>query len=1043
MYLKQERVEKICNDLKKLILIQNVELSNWKVKQGFFVNPQEAEASNIPWKNFDNKNDLWIGHDDYFWFSKEFEVPPSFDGKDLYFFALTQKTYWDAVNPQFLVFLNGKVLQGMDVNHTDVLILSGAKAGQKIKLDIQAYTGRDTDIHEGSNKKLTFTTSLIEYDYKIKDLYYNLLVPNKIVKWLGKDNYNAIQLQNAVEKAINLVDFRVPYSKDFHNSIDVANEFIEQEVYTKLAGNDEVIATCIGHTHIDIAWWWTVEQTRQKVARSFSTVLKYMEEYPNYKFMSSQPQLYKFVKQRYPELMDKIKEKISNGEWEAEGGMWLESDCNVVSGESLVRQFLHGKTFFKDEFGVDSKILWLPDVFGYSAALPQILKKCGIDYFMTTKISWNQYNKLPVDTFWWKGIDGTSVFTHLITTQDDHQSKDSFFTTYNGNLNPISVIRSWERYQQKDINNDVLISFGYGDGGGGPTRDMLEVSKRMQKGLIGAPKVRVETSKKYFDELYQKVADNPRLPTWAGELYLEFHRGTYTSMARNKRSNRKCEILLQDLEFFSVWAENFKDIYPKEYLYDSWELLLLNQFHDILPGSSIKDVYDVTKVEYDKLEQDSINLINKKLNVIANNLTSDSESIVIFNSLSFDRTDTVTLDCNYNGLITNDNTELPTQKTFDGKLLALVTNLPQRGCGIFKKANNTYKSKNPFKITAHSIETDSYIIEFNKNAQFTRMFDKIANREILLSDKVGNNINIYEDKPINYDNWDIEIYYKEKYWNLNDTVKCEWVEMGPIRATLLVEHNFCESKVIQKIYFYNHTNRIDFDTFVDWKQNQLLMRVDFPVDINTGDATYDIQFGSLKRNTHNNTSWDKAQFEVCAHKWADLSDNNYGVSILNDSKYGHLIKENVISLTLLKSGVLPNPVTDQEEHKFIYSIYPHQNSWENSNTISEAYMINIPLYYSITQDCKQKSDIKSLINIDAQNVVIETVKNSEDDKGIIIRMYESQNKTTNANISFNIPTMSNVYECDLMENNIRELSYNNEVNFTIKPYEIKTFKILK
>ena len=284
---------------------------------------------------------------------------------------------------------------------------------------------------------------MMEVDAAVQACYYNLNVPNRIVSRLDKNNQSRIKLQLALEKAINLLDLRVPYSKEFYDSVDACNAFLKEEVYTNLAGSDEVIATCIGHTHIDVAWWWTVSQSREKVVRSFSTVLKLMEEYPDYKFMSSQPQLYQFVKERYPELFEKIKARVAEGRWEPEGGMWVEADCNVTSGESLVRQFLHGKQFFRNEFGKENKILWLPDVFGYSAALPQIMKKSGIEYFMTTKIAWNQFNKLPVDTFWWKGIDGSEIFTHLITTQDEHQPEDSFYTTYNGQLDPVCLMRGW------------------------------------------------------------------------------------------------------------------------------------------------------------------------------------------------------------------------------------------------------------------------------------------------------------------------------------------------------------------------------------------------------------------------------------------------------------------------------------------------------------------------------------------------------------------------------------------------------------------------
>ena len=374
-------------------------------------------------------------------------------------------------------------------------------------------------------------------DREVENIYYNIKVPLEIAVLLDDNDKKRVDILNFLNEAVNILDLRKPFSVCFTNSVKDSNNFLQEKFYNKYCGCDEVIATCVGHTHIDVAWLWTLSQTREKTARSFSTVLKLMEQYPEYIFMSSQPQLYKFVKEDYPEVYEKIKERIKEGRWEPEGAMWVEADCNLSSGESLVRQILFGTRFFEKEFGVKNKILWLPDVFGYSAALPQILKKSGIDYFMTTKISWNEYNKIPYDTFMWKGMDGTEILTHFITTSDYQNPIKSHFTTYNGDLKPIEVMGSWQRYQQKDINNDVLISFGHGDGGGGVTKEMLEKARRMEKGIPGCPKVKIGKSLDYFIDLENKVSNNKRLPKWTGEMYLEYHRGTYTSMARNKKYN--------------------------------------------------------------------------------------------------------------------------------------------------------------------------------------------------------------------------------------------------------------------------------------------------------------------------------------------------------------------------------------------------------------------------------------------------------------------------------------------------------------------------
>jgi len=1043
---RYERVNKICSDLKNLIACQTIDIEAFQIKKGKFLTPAEADASNAPWEEFTTARGNWSGSDEHYWFRTKITVPESFDNKPLWLSFVTQTTFWDAVNPQFLIFINGAVTQGIDVNHREVKLLSSAKAGEEIIVDLQAYTGRDNDHNQGTTDNLRLFASMIEFDEKINEVYYNLSTPNKIVSRLDADNQSRMKLQHALEKAVNLLDLRVPYSTEFYASIDECNAFVKEEIYTKLAGSDDVIATCIGHTHIDVAWWWTVEQTKEKVIRSFATVLKFMEEFDDYKFMSSQPQLYKFLKQRYPEVYARIKERVEEGRWETEGGMWVEADCNVTSGESLVRQFLHGKKFFKDEFGKENTILWLPDVFGYSAALPQILNKSGIKYFMTTKIAWNQFNRLPMDTFWWKGIDGSEVFTHLITTQDSGQPEDSFFTTYNGILDPVSLMRGWERYQQKELNNDILISYGYGDGGGGPTRDMLETGARMESGIIGSPKVRMEFSRKYFDELYERVAENKDLPRWVGELYLEYHRGTYTSMARNKRSNRKCELLWQDVEFFSILAEGLGLEYNAQEIYDSWEVILLNQFHDILPGSSIKEVYDVTKVEYEELEGKAKERINEKLVAIANSSKAKENDLVVFNSLSFDREDAVIVDaCGYENVtafIDQDGNALPVVKTADNKLSFVPNVVPSKGFAVFTPSTKEIADDKRIIVDNNNIETPFYKISLDEIGQFSSIFDKDVQREVLKAGEKGNVLRVYEDKPIYYDNWDIDIYYTQKSWVVDDLISMEWEENNSVRAVLCIKRKFLASTVTQKIIFYTTSRRIDFDTTVDWKQFDLLLKCEFPVDINAIEATYDIQFGNIKRPTHKNTSWDAAKFEVCGHKWADLSEGGYGVALLNDCKYGYGITEGKMTLSLVKSGTVPNPTTDQEMHYFTYALLPHEG-FPVDEIAKEAFCLNVPQYSIKATNPTGKLDYTSFVSADAENIMLETVKQALDGNGTIIRMNEYQNKRTNVTLNF-AETYKNIVECDLMENEVAKVADNtNEITFTIKPYEIKTFRLTK
>ncbi|HWT76957.1 MAG TPA: alpha-mannosidase [Mobilitalea sp.] len=1031
MVFLDKRIKVICEELKRLAVVQSDPIEYWSYKKGNYIYPRDADEATEEWKAFDSKTMHWYGPDEHYWFRASFQVPSSFHGKSMWLNIKTQIEEWDdGKNPQFLLFVNSIATQGIDMNHRKVLLTRDAVEGQNYVVELQSYTGI---LHSEFN----LIVQLLEIDPRIEKLYYDLSVPLSAFSRMEQDDKVRRDMEAVLNQAINLLDLRTPYSEDFYASLEQADRYLQKALYEEMAGFKDVIATCIGHTHIDVAWWWTVEQTREKVGRSFATVLKLMEEYPNYKFMSSQPQLYYFLKERYPELYARLQERVKEGRWEPEGGMWVEADCNLTSGESLIRQFLHGKRFFREEFGVDNKILWLPDVFGYSGALPQIMKQCGIDYFMTTKLAWNQFNKIPYDTFEWKGIDGTKVLTHLITTLGVGQREEEFFTTYNGMLHPDAIMGGWNRYQNKEINNDILISYGYGDGGGGPTREMLENSLRMEKGIKGIPKVRQEFAGTYFSELERRVHNHKRLPVWEGELYFEYHRGTYTSMARNKRSNRKSELLLMDLELLSVLSLDKVD-YPASELERMWKKVLLNQFHDILPGSSIKQVYEVTRQEYEELKDNAERIIEERLKV----LTGQGNGITFFNTLGFVRDDIVKLgDCTAAALKDENGVVYPVQNTAEGAV-AYVRGIPAKGYKTFETFEIMEKRvESSFTWKGNCLTTPFYLIHFDEQGMITSIYDKENDREIIQKEGKANLLRMYEDKPIYYDNWDIDIYYTEKAWDVTDVSRMEWTELGAVRATLEIDRKISNSIIKQKIYFYADSRRIDFQTYVDWKEHQHLLKVHFPVDIHSDEATFDIQFGNVTRKVHSNTSWDVARFESCGQKWMDLSEGHYGVSLLNDCKYGHSVKDGCMALTLVKSGTEPNPTTDQEEHFFTYAIYPHAEGWRYGKTVQEAAKLNQPVY-------KVAGGVPgnqfSLASIDKNNIVLETIKQAEDGSGLIIRMYECENAATKAFVTLgNVSEGIRIYECNLLEETIAQVETAlNGFNVKLKPYEIKTYKIL-
>ena len=1028
MVFLDKRAQAICDELKKLSVRQRRTIDAWFYKKGNFIRPHDAEADETPFLPFDSRIMHWYGPDAHYWFKADMTVPDSFDGRPLWLYVRTQIDEWDdGKNPQFLLYVDGEVVQGIDMNHREVLLTRSARAGQTYRLDLQSYTGT---LHTEFN----LIVEMQEIDPEIAGLYWDVQVPLSAFSRLEEDGASRRELTRALNGAVNLLDLRTPYSDAFYASVREAREYLKTNLYEALGGHDDVIATCIGHTHIDVAWWWTVAQTREKVCRSFATVLKLMDEYPHYRFMSSQPQLYAFLKERHPELYARIRQRVAEGRWEPEGGMWVEADCNLTSGESLVRQFIHGKRFFKDEFGVDCRILWLPDVFGYSGALPQIMKQCGIQYFMTTKLAWNQFNKMPYDTFRWRGIDGTEILTHLITTLGVGQPVKNFFTTYNGMLHPDALIGGWQRYQQKEINNDILVSYGYGDGGGGPTRAMLENSDRMEKGVTGLPRVRQAFARTYFDELNARVQGSNRLPVWEGELYFEYHRGTYTSMARNKRSNRKAELHMMDLELLSVLAQD-RLPYPAQEMDGMWKTILLNQFHDILPGSSIHEVYEVTKREYEALERQISALRGERLAALA----APSDAVTVFNTKGFASDEAVCLgQLDAAALVDADGARYPVQQTAEGAV-AFLPALPAKGWRAYSVSNQPEPCAAPFALADdHHLETPYYTVELDENGLLSRLYDKENRREVLRPGQRGNLMRMYEDKPIYYDNWDIDIYYTEKYWDVTELTSLRWTDVGAVSATLELERCVSSSLIRQRIRFYANSRRIDFETYVDWHEHQHLLKVHFPVDVHTDEATFEIQFGNLKRKVHTNTSWDVARFESCGQKWMDLSEGHYGVSLLNDCKYGHSVKDGCIGLTLIKSGIEPNPTTDQEEHFFTYALYPHAEGWQQAGTVREAYRLNQP---ALSVRGGQAGTEYSLASVQPANVILETVKQAEDGDGVIVRLYETENARTEACLTWNRPIAS-VEECNCIEEKQADAAFDSAcIPFVIKPYEIKTFRI--
>lgn len=1053
MDIIRHRIYSILESLNSWRYSQKQEITEVEIRDGNYEFAEFLEMERIKdgWRQFDPYA-TWGGRDRHYWFRAKVVIENTWARKEV---RVTLNTgaddIWNTDNPQVMVYQNGCLAGTMDMNHQDLILTEKAEVGEEFLLVFYAYSNSEVPAN-------FFHLTTAVYDNEIAALYYDLKVPFEAADLLPEESLERIETFKILNSCVSLLDLRKPGSESFDRSVEEAQKYLKEN-YHKLCKDTQVTVHSIGHTHIDVAWKWPLKQTRQKAVRSFQTVLNLMDRYPEYKFMSSQPQLYEFVKEEAPELFAQIREKVEQGRWEAEGGMWLEPDCNLASGESLVRHILYGKRFFEKELGAQKQeVLWLPDVFGYSAAMPQIMKKSGLSYFMTTKLGWNEYNIFPYDTFMWKGIDGSQVLTHLITTKNfvpgqTIKTMPNGSTTYNGLQNASQIKGTWQRYQNKDVSTDVLTCYGYGDGGGGPTEEMLEQSRRLEQGVVGVPKVR-QTFVKDFFHILENNLDSRCLPSWSGELYLEFHRGTYTSQSKNKWYNRVCEFMNGDAEFYSVFARILGASlpYPTEQLEKNWKLLLLNQFHDILPGSSIHEVYEDSEIQYQEILQSDEQIIGGAKTAVLEALKGEEKrekKLAVFNALSFERTGIVELSEEVEGMLS--------QKTVNDTFLVLAESAAPKGVCIYEEKTEENSKSEPIirnLVTDERgwpvcLNTPYFHVEFDREGEICRILDLGEERELLKNGTIGNQLLVYEDRPREFDAWNIDAAYEEKVWNFGGVEEFYLEENGPVRSSLYIRRRFLDSVLEQRICFYGHTARIDFKTSVDWREHQLLLRTAFPLDIQNNEANYEIQFGNVKRPVHKNTTWDQARFEVCAHKWMDLSEYGYGVAVLNDCKYGCDVHDSVMRLTLIKSGIFPDPQADQGMHHFTYALYPHKGDFRCGRVIQEAYDLNCPLTAQITEGI-QTGDW-SFLQIKEENILADTVKKSEDGNDLILRFYEAYGMRTRVHAS--LPLLSNfkAVECDLMEEidsdhlvpaAQRYLKQDDQyLEFEMKPYEITTIRL--
>ena len=723
--------------------------------------------------------------------------------------------------------------------------------------------------------------------------------------------------------------------------------------------------TAVGHAHIDTAWEWPLREARRKVARSWATQLELMDMYPDYVFAASQPAQYEWMKEGYPSLFQRIRERVAEGRWEPVGAMWVEADCNLPSGESLVRQMLHGKRYLMREFGYETRILWLPDVFGYPGNLPQLMKEAGCDYFLTQKLSWNDTNKPEHQTFWWEGIDGSRVFTHFPPAD-----------TYNGDFSAEQVERSVRMFKDATRSNRSLYLFGYGDGGGGPTAEMIEAAHGLG--------VEMGRAIDFFNNAAAEARD---LATVSGELYFELHRGTYTSQSRTKRLNRQAQEALRQAEMWSVAARD----YPREQLDELWKTLLLNQFHDILPGSSIDWVYEDAERDLSRVVGAARAIADQAVGALA----GTGDRVAIFNPSSH----------------------------------------PREGappCGWAVQVVRVATEN--VVITNRSMENSLLRIEWNEIGLLTSIWDKEAEREVLRGP--GNVLQLLDDNPRRWDAWDLDREALSTGVDVTDIVRLQIEEHGPARARLGITRHFGESFMRQRIELDAESRVIRFETHVEWRERHRLLKVAFPVDVDSPEATYEIQFGHVRRPTHYDTPHARAMFEVCAQRWADLGDGDYGVALLNDCKHGYDIHGSVMRLSLLRAPTHPDPNADQGPHHFTYALMPHAGDFREAGVIQAAEALNSPLRRVPTNLPPGTS--RSLIAVDTQQVIVDTIKRAEESDAVIVRLYEAWGRPCHVRVTTTLPA-DRVTRCDLLERE-RETS---PLELDFGPFQVVTLKLEK
>ncbi|MFJ9910269.1 alpha-mannosidase [Actinacidiphila glaucinigra] len=923
----------------------------------------------------------------------------------------------------------GVPVKGVHPLNRHVPVASPAAGGERVSLLLEAAANpavlrdwRPTPLGDvltaGSDPLYRFDTAeLAVLDEEVWHLVLDVEVLEGLMHELDFGDPRRHEILRALEDALDALDLH-----DVHGTAaDARRELAGALSRPAHASAHRVSAT--GHAHIDSAWLWPLRETVRKASRTFANVTALARDYPELVFSCSQAQQYAWVKEHQPVVWQRIRQAVRNGNWAPVGSMWVESDANMPGGEALARQLVHGKRFFLDELGVETEEIWLPDTFGYTAAFPQLAKLAGVRWFLTQKLSWNQSNKMPHHTFWWEGIDGTRVFTHFPPVD-----------TYNSQLSGRELAHAVRNFAEKGRATRSLVPFGWGDGGGGPTREMMEKARRLRS-LEAAPRVEIEKPAAFFTAAEAEYGD--RAPVWSGELYLELHRATYTTQARTKQGNRRSEHLLREAELWCAAAAleaPASYAYPYEELDRIWKTVLLHQFHDILPGSSIAWVHREARDTYTEVRAELEALVAAAVRALGGGGSQGSP--VLLNASPYAREEVVELDAATAAALPEGSGAQPLA---DGGAVVPV-GVPALGAAA--AGGRAVAAAEPVR----AVREDGLVVLGNgllriavdADGLLASVRDLTAGREVLAPGARGNLLQLHPDHPSKWDAWDIDRHYRRKHTDLTSAESVELVEEGPLRAVVRVVRAFGGSRVVQELRLTAGSRRLDVLTEVDWHESEKVLKASFPLDVLAERSTAEIQFGHVHRPTHANTGWDAARFEICAHRWLLVGEPGYGVALLNDSTYGHDAgrsgTDTTVRLTLLRAPHSPDPHTDQGTHRFRYALRPGATV---GDAVAEGLALNLPL-----RRAGSLPPLRPLLRVGHPGITVESVKLSDDRSGdVVVRLYESRGDRASGTLTTGFP-LAGARVTDLLERPLEDAGREGDtVALALRPFQILTLRL--